>query len=87
MENNIISKVLFFQDKELTTEQEEYIWEVKNFHPQSKEENNEENYQFLKNLYWDLILFHLKKLDLKTAEMLEKGWLEVNNLFMGKTCG
>ena len=47
-------------EKELTNEQEEYIWKVKNFHLQSKLDMNGENYDFLKSLYWDLILFHLK---------------------------
>jgi len=68
-------------EKELTREQEEYIWKVKNFHPLTREQQNEENYQFLKEKYWELIFHFTKKGDDKTVKQLQNSWVGIEKQY------
>jgi hypothetical protein len=71
-------------EKELTNEEEIHLWEVINFKPQTLEERNEENYIFLKNLYWDLILHFIKKGNQKNVEFFQNSWKEVEAQYITK---
>ncbi|HLD92214.1 MAG TPA: hypothetical protein VI795_02325 [Patescibacteria group bacterium] len=69
-------------EKELTPQQEEHLWQVINFHPQTREQANNENYIFLKSAYFDLIKYFYIRLDLKNAELLEKAWEEKEKQYL-----
>ena len=43
--------------------------------------SNKENFQFLKTLYWDMIVHFLKKGDKKTVDQLQQSWKEVETEF------
>jgi hypothetical protein len=70
--------------KELTREQEEYLWQLQNIKYPTIEERNNENLEFLKGLYYDLELHFLKKLDIKNAKFFQDSYKEVEALFLGK---
>ena len=40
-------------------------------------QQNEENYNFLKEIYFDLITHFIKRKDTKSVDQLKQGWKEV----------
>lgn len=66
---------------ELTNEQEEYLWQLKNLKHPTPAEMNEENFTLLKGLYWDLILHFTKRIDNKSVEELKGGWKEIEEQY------
>lgn len=45
-------------------------------HP-TRKQMNDENFTFLKDLYFDLIICLLKKKDTKSVEFLQNSWKEI----------
>jgi hypothetical protein len=43
---------------------------------------NKENYEFLKGLYWDLIVRFTRERKIKAVEFLQNSWKEVEELFL-----
>ena len=62
---------------EKDNEQEKYAWEVMNLKHPTIAQRNEENFKFLKDKYWELILHFIKKGDTKSVAELQKGWEEI----------
>ena len=55
-------------------------------HPTIKQ-RNKENFNFLKELYFDLIVHFLKRKDLKSVEDMQQGWREIEELYKNDYAG